>query len=227
MLGQLGAAAQAPDHLRVVPRELARGDHRPHRERVVDLLGDHVLDVGDHPGLEPDGHLRLDLGEDRVDALVVGVLGSVVVGRDALLCAGLHDGEREIVVDVGVHAGERELDRSMRLAALLDQRPPRDRAWRARDDRLLGIEVQPREDDVEAIEKAGVGERRVGARLADRLSDLQVEPVEIGDAVLARAARRRSHASGRPHRRSCPLGRRRRRSWRRRRPFPLSPPPRP
>ena len=58
------------------------------------------------------------------------------------------------MVDVRVHAGERELDRGVGVAALLDQRPPRDRTRRAGHDRVLGIEVQPGEHDVEPIEEA-------------------------------------------------------------------------
>ena len=96
------------------------------------------------------------------------------------------DGDREIVVDVGGHAGERELDRLARLRPGLDERPPGDRAARAGVDRRLGVEVEASEDDVEAVDEVLVLELGAGAGGVDGERDLEIEPVEDRDSVLAR-----------------------------------------
>ena len=49
---------QAPENLRVIPRDVASIGERPHRDRLVGLLRRHILDVGDQYRLEPGDHLR-------------------------------------------------------------------------------------------------------------------------------------------------------------------------
>jgi hypothetical protein len=93
---------------------------------------------------------------------------AVVRRREAELVAGVHDGDRQVMVDVRRHPGERELDRLTRLRATVYQRAPHDRTARARADCRLGIEIQTSEDDIQALEESRVLKLRSGARGVDR-----------------------------------------------------------
>lgn len=76
-IGQGRITTQAPEQLGVAPGEIPGVGDRPHRHGVVDILWDHVDDVGDQAGLKPARDLALDLPQEAIDALVVGVLRAV------------------------------------------------------------------------------------------------------------------------------------------------------
>jgi hypothetical protein len=85
-----------------------------------------AVDHAKQPGREPRLHALLDVLQNGVEAHVVAVLRTAVLGGDIEGEASVADADRQVVVDVGVHAGERELDRGHALVeAGSKQRCPR------------------------------------------------------------------------------------------------------
>ena len=140
-----------PEQLRVLPGDIASGDDRPHRYRLVGCVRGDVLDVGDQPRVKPSGDLRLNRCEQAINALVIAVHDATVLRCKTELLTRGEDGDRQVVIDVRHHAGKRELDRLARLRASLHQRTPRQRTRPARSDRRLCIEVQGREHDIQTL----------------------------------------------------------------------------
>ena len=166
------------------PGRIARADDAEAGDHIVEPSEgtiDHAEEAGRKPLLDP----LLGLAEDRVQVQVVAVLCAAVAGGDLERVAGLDDPDREVVVDVGVHAGERELDRGDPPSpSRLEQRRPR-----PRDRPRIALEVIERaevgvaEAHGELLEELGMGElARFQAHDHDA-RHLEVEPVEVTDAV--------------------------------------------
>jgi len=93
-------------------------------------------------------------------------------------------GKREVVVDVRVHSRECELDgRGARTTTASKERPPRLITAPGSLPVSEGGEVTIREAHVEALEEGLVLETRALHGLEHRFRDLEVQPIEIRNAV--------------------------------------------
>ena len=187
---ELGLVTEVPERHAVRPGGVACTRHVPHRDYVIRVPGPVQQPAGE---LRPAGEVRLldarlHLGEQGVDAQIVGVLLRAVAQVEPERAAGVDERDRQIAVDVRVHARDGELDRrdvpSVRAArrAVATPRGPA----RLAGERRKGGEEEVGEAEVERLEEGVVLERMRVELGGDAFRHLAVEPREADDAVGAR-----------------------------------------